>query len=112
MIVEDEAHVKRVTSLWLARHGYTVLEAADGVEALERLRRGGVDLLITDVNMPEMDGVTLLRRMREELELDIPVLMFSARCDQKQLAEQVEPLRAVLYPKPFVPSHLVAEVDE
>lgn len=112
LIVEDEAHILRVTSMWLERHGHDVLEAHDGAAAFALLQRENVDLIISDMNMPVMDGLELARTVREELALDVPILLLTARCDQGQLAKRLEPFRARLYPKPFVPSRLVADIDE
>ncbi len=112
LIVEDEPHILRVTSMWLERHGHDVLEAHDGAAAFALLQRENVDLIISDMNMPVMDGLELARTVREELGLDVPILLLTARCDQDQLAKRLEPYHARLYPKPFVPSRLVADIDE
>lgn len=111
LIVEDETHICRVLSMWLQRHNHTTLEASDGVDGLEILRREPIDFIISDMNMPRMDGLELARIVREELELTIPFLMLSARCDQAKLATRAAPFRIKLYPKPFVPSRLVADIE-
>jgi len=97
-------------SLWLDRHGYTIFEAANGEEALAILDRESVDVIISDLNMPVMDGFELVRVVREERGLQIPYLLLSARCDQQKLAERLKPYDVNLYPKPFAPSRLVAEI--
>ncbi len=111
LIVEDEAHIRRVLSMWLERHRHTTLEASNGVDALSIINREQVDLIISDMNMPRMDGLELARAVREELLMSIPFLMLSARCDQAKLAERAAPFHLELYPKPFVPSRLVADVE-
>ena len=111
LIADDEAHVLRVTSMWLERHGHDVLEAPDGAAALGILERESVDMIISDMNMPGVDGVELARIVREERGIDVPLLLLTARCDQGKLAERVEPYRVHVYPKPFVPSRLVADID-
>ena len=111
LIADDEAHVLRVASLWLERHGYDVVEAPDGAAALEILDRESVDMIISDMNMPGVDGVELARIVREERGIDVPLLLLTARCDQGELAARVEPYRVYVYPKPFVPSRLVADID-
>jgi len=97
--------------MWLERHGYDVVEAPNGAAALEILDRESVDMIISDMNMPVVDGVELVRIVREEREIDVPLLLLTARCDQGELAERVEPYRVHVYPKPFVPSRLVADID-
>lgn len=111
LLVEDEAHIIRIMSLWLNRHGYDILEAANGAEALSVLDRESVDVIISDLNMPVMDGFELVRVVRDERGLQIPYLLLSARCDQEKLAERLKPYNVHLYPKPFAPSRLVAEIQ-
>ena len=111
LVVDDDAHTVRVMSLWLSRHGHDVLEARNGVQALEILKRETVDLVISDVNMPVLDGIGLLELVRGDLGLRMPFLVLSSRCDQGALARRMEPYCARVCPKPFVPSRLVADVD-
>jgi len=112
LVAEDEPHILRVMSMWLTRQGYEVLEARNGAEALALLRQHAVEILISDMNMPGMDGLALIRAVRKEFDPVLPVLCLTARCDQNRLSEQLRPFHVRLYPKPFVPSRLVAEIDE
>ena len=67
LLVEDEEGLRMLNARGLASRGYTVIEAGNGVEALEELERHGgqVDLVVSDVVMPEMDGPTLLKELRQ-----------------------------------------------
>lgn len=112
LIIDDEAHIARVLVLWLKRHHHEVLEACNGVEAIDILAQGSVDMIISDMNMPLLDGLGLVKKVREELHLDMPIILLSARCDQSNLAEKLAPYRARLLPKPFVPSRLMADIEE
>ena len=111
LIAEDEAHILRVLSMWLERHGYDVLGAANGAAALEILDNETVDMIISDMNMPGLDGLELVKAVREDRGLDVPFLLLTARCDQDKLASRLSPYGVRLYPKPFVPSRLVADID-
>ncbi len=111
LIAEDEAHMLRVISMWLKRHGYDVLEACNGAVALEWLDHEDVDMIISDMNMPVMDGMALVRAVREDRGSKVPYMLLTARCDQDKIAEKLEPYDVHLYPKPFVPSRLVADVE-
>lgn len=111
LIVEDETHIARVMSLWLGRHGHEVIMAGDGLAALEMLAAHAVDLIITDMNMPGLDGMGLIAKVRRELELSVPILLLSARCDRDNLTEKLRPYNVQLFPKPFVPSRLVADIE-
>ncbi len=111
LIVEDETHIARVMSLWLGRHGHDVVMAGDGLAALETLAAHAVDLIITDMNMPRLDGMGLIAKVRQELDLHVPILLLSARCDRDNLTEKLKPYNVQLFPKPFVPSRLVADIE-
>ena len=111
LIAEDEAHILRVMSMWLHRHGYDIIEAVNGAAALERLRQEPVDMIISDMNMPELDGFQLVQAVRDRLRLKVPFLLLTARCDHEALLQRLAPYQVQLYPKPFVPSRLVADID-
>ena len=111
LVVEDEAHICRIMTMWLTRHGHDIIEAANGRIALDLLDRESVDLIISDMNMPLLDGLGLATAVRNERGLTMPILLVTARCDQRTLAAQLEPLRVKICPKPFVPSRLVADIE-
>jgi pilus assembly protein CpaE len=80
LFVDDEDQIRKLLSTWLTRHGYEVSVANDGWEALKSIRAKAPDLVITDVNMPNMNGLELTRRMRaDHRTARIPVVMLSAR---------------------------------
>jgi DNA-binding response OmpR family regulator len=80
LFVDDEEQIRKLLSTWLTRHGYEVTVANDGWEALKSIRAKAPDLVITDVNMPNMNGLELTRRMRaDHRTARIPVVMLSAR---------------------------------
>src|SRR5437763_15490685 len=80
VFVDDEEQIRKLLSTWLARHGYDVQVANDGWEALKAIRTKAPDLGITDVNMPNMNGFELTRRLRaDHRTARIPVVMLSAR---------------------------------
>lgn len=112
LVSEDDPHILRVIALWLARNGHEVCETHNGREALERLRAGGVDLLITDMNMPAVTGIELLTTATSEGVLPAGVIVLTSRCDQREIAEQVQAFGGVVHPKPFSPSRLIQLVTE
>jgi len=75
LVVDDEPALREIFSLWLNREGYTVMTAADGAEALALLSSNTVDALISDIRMPIMDGLTLVRRVFE-MRLVLPTIIF------------------------------------
>ncbi|KNZ43062.1 response regulator transcription factor [Acetobacterium bakii] len=78
LICEDDRHIRRLFRDTLEKEGYTIFEAADGSKALDLLEKHQIDLLITDVMMPNMDGNALTRTLREG-GFELPILMITAR---------------------------------
>jgi DNA-binding response OmpR family regulator len=111
LIVDDDAHIVRVLSMWLGRHGYDVVTAGNSEAALATLDRENVDMIISDMNMPGLDGVGLAKAVRAKCGDTIPILMLTARCDLESLSEQLAAYGVRVYPKPFLPSQLVVEID-
>lgn len=88
LVVEDDATIRRAVQLALERYGYRVAVAADGLSGLEAFRAGAYDVLILDVMLPELDGIGLCHRIREESL--VPVLMMSARGDALDVVAGLE----------------------
>src|SRR5687768_17426581 len=76
LVVEDQAALCRVYALVLEHAGYSVVQAPDAEHAIDALTTGRYDVVLTDINMPGMNGIELLRRIRER-SLDIPVLLMT-----------------------------------
>jgi two-component system chemotaxis response regulator CheY len=77
LIVEDDAATRRLYKFMLTNGGYPVVEAEDGVAALEQLAKHHIDLVITDMNMPRMDGMELIQAIRRDYS-DIHVILITA----------------------------------
>ncbi len=78
LIVDDSVSIRQSVRFILEQSGYTVYEAADGNEGLARLGEQKVDLVITDVNMPNMDGLTMVRKVRETDGIKfVPILVLT-----------------------------------
>jgi two-component system cell cycle sensor histidine kinase/response regulator CckA len=111
LLVEDEPMVRTVAERALARHGYTVLTANNGEEALERLAESGdeVCLLISDVVMPLMDGPTMVREARKTYP-DVPILFMSGYAEE-QLRKSIDIANVAFLPKPFSVQELAQAVQ-
>jgi chemosensory pili system protein ChpA (sensor histidine kinase/response regulator) len=84
LVVDDSLTVRRATQRLLAREGYRVELARDGLEALEKLVGERPALLLSDIEMPRMDGFDLVRNVRADARLaDLPVIMITSRIAQK-----------------------------
>jgi len=112
LIAEDDAHMMRVLSMWLVRNGHQVLEASDGEAAKAVLTDENVDLVVSDVNMPRLDGLHLVEWIRSQKSESLPVVMLSSRCDQDSIADRLKPHNVRVHPKPFSPSRLVVEIEQ
>jgi two-component system cell cycle sensor histidine kinase/response regulator CckA len=101
LLVEDEPMVRTVAERALTRHGYTVITANNGEEALEVLGRAGgeIVLLITDVVMPAMDGPTMVREARQSWP-NLPILFMSGYAEE-QLRKSIDLDNVLFLPKPF-----------
>ena len=84
LVIDDEPGVRELISEALSISEITPVQAADGLEALSHLRRERFDLLILDINMPKLDGLALLEKLRTE-GMSVPVLMLSARADRTDI---------------------------
>ena len=84
MIVDDSLTVRKITSRLLAREGYQVTTAKNGVEALEQLTQALPDVMLVDIEMPRMDGFELTRNIRADKRLrKIPIIMITSRTAEK-----------------------------
>ena len=111
LLVEDEAMVRAVAERALTRHGYTMLTADSGEAALEILaREDAIDLLISDVVMPTMDGPTTVRAAREARP-DLPVLFISGYAEE-QLRKSIDIDNVSFLPKPFSVQQLAEKVRD
>ena len=100
LLVEDEHMVRTVTERGLTRHGYKVMSASNGEDALELLASGEqVDLLISDDVMPVMDGPTMVRAARKDWP-DLPILFMSGYAEE-QLRKSIDIDNVAFLPKPF-----------
>jgi DNA-binding response OmpR family regulator len=111
LIVDDDSDTRSLLLEILEADGYDVVQAGDGLEALERLKTDPVDLVITDRAMPKMDGMALLARLREERS-QLPVLMISGYGEETFWSQAIG-LGAVDYIlKPFRQEDVVASVQK
>ena len=109
LIVDDEPRIRDLIREHLQYAGFTCAEAGDGGEALSLLAQGGIDLVILDIMMPFMDGMTCLREMRTR-KMMTPVIMLTARSEEYDKLAGLENGADDYVVKPFSPRELVARV--
>ncbi|MEW5008255.1 MAG: response regulator [Cycloclasticus sp.] len=113
MIVDDSASIRQVVGLTLKGAGFDVIDAVDGVDALKKLDGVKIHLLITDVNMPNMDGITLVQEAKKLPAYKFtPMMMLTTEAsDEKKQAGRAAGAKAWLV-KPFQPPMLLAAVSK
>ena len=109
LVIDDEPGVRELISEALSLSEITAVQAADGLEALSFLRRERFDLLVLDINMPKLDGLALLEKLRTE-GMSVPVLMLSARADKTDINQGLRIGADDYLTKPFSIEELVLRV--
>ena len=109
LIVDDESRMRKLIRDFLEREGYQILEASDGVEAMDQFySEKDISLIILDVMMPRMDGWQVLREIREHSK--VPIVMLTARTEEQNELKGFELGVDEYVAKPFSPKILVARV--
>jgi two-component system alkaline phosphatase synthesis response regulator PhoP len=111
LIVDDEPYIVHVLSMKLGNAGYTVVTAGDGEEGLDVARSERPDLIITDYQMPCLDGLAMCRAYRQESGHPVPAMVITAR----EFDIEADTLEGTgvetILPKPFSPRHVVDTID-
>jgi two-component system chemotaxis response regulator CheY len=111
LTADDSASVRQMVSFTLKDAGYSVLEASDGREALDQMQNSGIHLLITDLNMPNLDGIGLIREVRSMPRSKfIPILMLTTESQDVKKQEGKAAGATGWIVKPFKPDQLVTVV--
>ena len=111
LVVDDAVSVRKTLAQLLQDAGYEVTTARDGFDALDALIRRKTDVVLTDLEMPNLDGLGLTRRLRESrLWKELPVVMITSRATHKHLKLAQEAGVDVFLTKPYADDELLAEV--
>lgn len=108
LIVDDEYGIREVIKEYCLNESYNVLEAENGIIALELLERTRVDIIVLDIMIPKMDGYTTLSKIREKY--DVPVIMLSARSEEYDKLQGFDLGIDDYVTKPFSPKELIARI--
>lgn len=111
LVAEDEDSVREFVSRALALHGHEVLAAADGAKAVELMNQHHFDLLITDIVMPMMDGISLALKVRDARP-HVPILLMTGYANESQRAHNLDVLIEGLLSKPFSKDQLMSAVNK
>lgn len=112
LIVDDSATVRLILSTTLGEVGYNVVEACDGREALDYLQDEKIDMLITDLNMPNVDGIDLISKVRRTNgSRFMPIIMLTSESEELKKQEGKSAGASGWIVKPFKPEQLLAVVN-
>ncbi len=113
LIVDDEALIRFPFRIILSHLGYTVYEAVDGLECLEKVRLHRPDIVVLDVMMPRLDGLATMRALREdEATAKLPVIMASAKTDDETILAGLNAGANRYLPKPLGGKELEQNIRE
>jgi two-component system chemotaxis response regulator CheY len=113
LTVDDSASMRQMVAYTLKSAGHEVTEAKDGIEALEKARRAKFNLVITDVNMPNMDGITLTRELRALMEYKYtPILTLTTESGNSKKQEGKAAGATGWIIKPFNPDQLLSTIKK
>ena len=114
MIVDDSEVMRRIEKNVLSKHGVeTIVEAKDGMEALEKLREGIPDLILLDWNMPGMDGMELAKKLRAHETLKkTPIVMVTSEAERRKVMEALKAGVTNYVVKPFTEEILWEKIEK
>lgn len=113
MIVDDSASIRMVVGIALRGAGYEVIEAQDGKDAIGKLTGQKVHLIISDVNMPVMDGITFVRNVKQMASYRFtPIIMLTTESDESKKREGQAAGAKAWVVKPFKPEQMLGAVQK
>lgn len=114
LVIDDQEMIRFTLRTAFERSGFEVIEAPNGAKALDQLRRRAADLVVTDILMPEMEGIETIRHLKREFpEIKIVAISGGGRMDKIELLAQAGDFGAdAALPKPFHPRKLIELVQE
>lgn len=113
LIVDDSASMRQMVSFTLKNNGYEVVEAIDGADALSKVKSNAVNMVVTDLNMPKMDGITLIKELRKNPPTKfVPIVMLTTESQAEKKQEGKTAGASGWIVKPFQPDQLIGVVKK
>lgn len=113
LIIEDDAHIWKIIEYKLKKEKHDLIWASDGLKALEILETYRPDLIISDIMVPYMDGIQILKKVKANDELkDIPVIMLTSKAQEADIVKGLELGAQDYMSKPFSPAELILRVNK
>jgi len=113
MIVDDDSTTRKILGMYVKQKGFEVVMAENGFDALEKLARERVSLIMTDLNMPNMDGIELIKNLKANPDYaEIPVMMITTESDEVERQKAMAAGAAAYLVKPVTGDAVAAHVKE
>lgn len=111
LTVDDSVSIRQMVSFTLKQNNYNVIEAVDGKDALSKINNGQINMVITDLNMPNMDGITFIKEIRNIAKYKfVPIIMLTTESQETKKMEGKTAGATGWIVKPFNPEQLLAVV--
>ena len=111
LLTDDDSNLRFILQMWLEQKGHQPDTANNGKEALGYLKEHKYDILISDVNMPLMNGVELVEATLKLSRQPDLIILLTSRCDKTQIQKQFDSPKVHIYSKPFSPNHLTDLIE-
>ncbi len=113
LLVDDEETIRTMLKMVLELTGFKVLEAADGIQAIEQVETHNPDIMVLDVMMPRMDGFAVCRQLRSKSETEnLPIIMFSGKAQEEAIREGMNAGATHYLVKPASPTEIIALIKK
>ncbi|MBI2413772.1 MAG: response regulator [Deltaproteobacteria bacterium] len=113
MVIDDSASIRQVVNLTLKKAGYDVIEACDGQDAISKLQGQKINLMICDVNMPNMDGISFLKNVKTNTSYRFtPVIMLTTESQENKKQEGKMAGAKAWVVKPFKPEQMLEAISK
>ncbi len=113
LIVDDSSVVRMSLSFFLRKNGYNVIEAVDGQDGLDKSSQDNIDLIVTDINMPNINGIELIKRIRgQEATQYIPILVLTSENSNNMLEKGKKGGATAWIVKPFTNDSLLKTINK
>jgi DNA-binding response OmpR family regulator len=112
LVIDDSPTLRKLLRYYLTKKGYTVAEAFNGMEGLQRIAESRFDLIILDMTMPVMNGARVLETLKEQRDFKTPILILSADKEEQSKAAGISLGASHYMTKPFRPTEMVNRIEE
>jgi len=113
LIAEDSASIRKFITIALKMAGYNVIDAVDGMDALEKMSGQEIDLVVTDLNMPNIDGYKLIRTIRENPKnSELPIIILTSLNTERDIREAMDAGANSYLIKPFNDKKILYEISK